>query len=202
MAKTMDDDSFQAVLDADEYPSYRLLLAKALTDEYPDCGPALILYASALVELARYNEACSALTQAIEHYAADKLTYPFREMGHLYQAKGEHAEAVKWFDKAIHESPDDAVPHMYLGSVLAVQGKLAEAEECHRKALQLSQGPIDEAYLNLGLVLRAQYRYEEAKECFEKALELDPEYEMARLGLEDMNKVIAHLARKDEDKAM
>ena len=52
---------------------------------------------------------------------------------------------------------------------------------------------IDEAYLNLGLILRALGRYGEARQCFELALELDPEYQAAQDGIDDINSVLTYL---------
>lgn len=51
---------------------------------------------------------------------------------------------------AIESAPDDATFRIFLGAILATQGRFTEAEEAHRTALACSKGCIDEAYLNLG----------------------------------------------------
>lgn len=72
----------------------------------------------------------------------------------------------------------------------ARDGRLAEAEEAHRKATSL-RGDVDEAFLNLGLVLRAQGRFEEAAEAFECALAICAKYEEASEALADVREAIA-----------
>lgn len=177
----------------DELTCYRLVLARELMKDYPDYGPAYIHYAIGLVEIARYEEARSALEEAIKHCPENKLYIPYSQMGYLYEAKGEVEKAVEWFKKCIMLSPQDADYHSNIGGILAKQGKFKEAEECYRSAIECTDGCIDEAYLNLGYVLRAQERFTEALECFEKALELDPEYKKAQLALKDVKAVISYL---------
>src|SRR5262249_19488573 len=75
---------------------------------------------------------------------------------------------------------------IYLGGILAKQGRLKEAELCHRKAVQLSTGPADEAYHNLGLVLRAQGKYGDALKYFNRAVKIDPAYKIATTAWKDV----------------
>jgi tetratricopeptide (TPR) repeat protein len=70
--------------------------------------------------------------------------------------------------------------------LLAVSGRLTEAEAVHRKATRCPEGCIDEAHLNLGLVLKARQRYAEARACFQKALKITPNYKDALRQLKDM----------------
>ena len=86
--------------------------------------------------------------------------------------------------------PEDATYRIFLGGVLATQGRLHDAEEVHRLAIASVEGCIDEAYLNLGLVLRAQERFPEAADCFREAIRLDPEYRAARRALRDVERGI------------
>ena len=74
---------------------------------------------------------------------------------------------------------------VFLGSVLARLGEHAEAERCHRNAIEFGTECADEAYLNLGLVLRAEGEYQAAIDCFTKAIELDPQYGEAKLAKRD-----------------
>ena len=179
--------------DEDEMSYYRLVLARDLIKDYPDYSPAYIQYAIGLVEMARYEEARSALEEAIKHCPENKLHIPYSQLGYLYEAKGEVEKAVEWFKKCIMLKPQDADYHSNIGRILAKQGKFKEAEECYRIAIECPEGCVDEVYLNLGYVLRAQEMFTEALECFEKALELDPEYKAAQLALKDVKTVISYL---------
>ncbi len=78
-----------------------------------------------------------------------------------------------------------------LGGCLAKQGKYQEAKQCHRRAIRLATGPIDEALFNLGLVLRAEGRHRQAADCFRQAIELDPKYAPAKRALKDVEKALA-----------
>ena len=77
MDKKSKIEKLHMVLDADDYPCYRLLLARELVREYPDFYNAYIQCATCLVELARFEEAESTLEQAIACCPKDKLAYPY-----------------------------------------------------------------------------------------------------------------------------
>jgi tetratricopeptide (TPR) repeat protein len=122
------------------------------------------------------------------------LRIPFGKMGHLFLQSGDYDQAAEWYRKMIDVDPNDATGYIYLGAVLAQQGRLREAEETHRKATECSEGCIDEAFLNLGLVLRAQERFQEAAECFRKAIDLDPKYREAKMALRDTEQCLKLLS--------
>jgi Flp pilus assembly protein TadD len=90
----------------------------------------------------------------------------------------------------VQADPDEATYHIFLGALLAKQGRLDEAEESHRRAIACAEGCIDEAFLNLGFVLRAQERFPEAADCFRHAIHLDPAYRAARQALKDVERCI------------
>jgi tetratricopeptide (TPR) repeat protein len=146
-----------------------------------------------LYELARYEEAEHALKMAIPNLPPEHLDHAHVHLGHLYRARGDYESAEKWYRKAVESECNDAGRYIYLGAMLAKKGDLVGAEAAHRNATHCTQGSLDEAYLNLGFVLRAQERYHEALECFERALELDPQYEVAAAGKNDMIKTLAYL---------
>lgn len=167
-------------------PALTITLARAFLRRYPDFGPAWSTLGKALTEMALFDEAEEAMTRAIAFCPDERVDIPLAQMGHLFKFRGDHARAEEWYRKVIDASPDDASGFIYLGSVLALQGRLAEAEMTHRAATQCQEGCIDEAYLNLGFVLRAQDRLVEASECFAHALALDPEYRAAKKALRDV----------------
>lgn len=180
--------------DAD-LPALTILRARQFLADYPAHGPAWYTLGIALTELARYDEAESALSKAIEHCPKAKLWIPYSGMGHLYNAIRDYPSACIWFRKAIDAAPDEASGYIFLGSVLAKQGRLTEAEAIHRAGTECIEGCVDEAYLNLGLVLRAQERFEEAEACFREALYQDPQYRAAKAALRDVIGCIAERNR-------
>lgn len=173
--------------------------ARRYLADYPDHGPGWLLLGIALVELARYEEAEQALAKAIEHCPPEKRQIPLSHLGHLFRESGDYDQATVWYRRAIAADPADATYHIYLGAVLAKQGRLHEAEEAHRAAVDCAEGCIDEAYLNLGLVLRAQERFHDAADCFREAIHLDPEYRAARRALRDVEQCIKWGSGEEND---
>ncbi len=169
---------------------------RRLVRDYPCHGPAWVLLGVALVEVARYEEAEQALAKALDFRPAHKRFIPLGHLGHLFREAGDYEQAAAWYRRAIEASPDEASGHIFLGGVLAKQGRFADAEEAHRAAIACSEGCIDEAYLNLGLVLRARERFAEAAESFREAIRLDPNYREARQALRDVERCIAFERRR------
>ncbi len=69
--------------------------------------------------------------------------------------------------------PDFAEAHYHLGSALKDQGKLDEAADCCRRALELKPD-YAEAHVGLGNALMAQGKLDEAVARYRRALELKP----------------------------
>lgn len=158
--------------------------------DYPEDGPAWLIVGISLVEIARYDEAEQAIAHALELCPARKRHHPLSHLGHLHREAGDYAQAAEWYRRAIAEEPDVPHLHVFLGAVLAKQGRLLDAEKAHRAAIKCSQGHVDEAYLNLGFVLRAQERFAEAADCFNEALLIDPGYRLARRALRDVERCL------------
>ena len=76
--------------------------------------------------------------------------------------RGAFRLAERWFRRAVALRPSDATDYIFLGALLAIAGRLSEAEAVHRRATKCKEGCRDEAYLNLGLVLRALGRWRSA----------------------------------------
>jgi tetratricopeptide (TPR) repeat protein len=172
------------------YPALTIRYGRRFLIDHPDIGPAWMLVGIALVELARYEEAEQAFAKAIELCPPDKRQCPLAQMGHLFREAGDYDQAADWYRRAIEADPGDAKYRIFLGAVLAKQGRFRDAEEAHRSAIGCAEGCIDEAYLNLGLVLRARERFREAAECFREAIRLDPDYRAARRALRDVERCI------------
>ena len=146
----------RAASDAD-LPALTILRGRRYLARYPDHGYAWRLFGIALLELARYDEAEHAISNALRLCPEEKRQIPLCDMGCLFKFQGDYEQAAGWFQKAIDAVPRDTQGYIYLGSLLALQGRLREAEEVHRQATETCyEGCLDEAFLNLGLVLRAK----------------------------------------------
>lgn len=170
-----------------------IVIARAILNQTPDDALTWIRLGHSLSETAQYAKAEAALRKSLDLCEQSVAYVVFGELGHRFKLKGQFQVAAEWFQKAIDAKPDNADATIFLGSVLARDGKLLEAEAVHRSATQCDEGCIDEAYLNLGLILRALGRYSEARQCSERALELDPEYQEAQDGIDDVANVLQYI---------
>ena len=87
--------------------------------------------------------------------------------------------------------------HNNLGAVLRGLGRLAEAEVCCRRALEL-QPDFPEAANSLGAILWGLDRFAESEACYRRALELRPDYPEACVNLAT---TLRTLERFDESEA-
>ena len=179
-------------------PALTVLRARRYLARYPDDWMGWFILGSTLTDLARYREAAEALENSLRFVPERSRHVVFGKFGQLCREQGEYDRAGEWFQRAIDAAPTDAAGRIYLGAVLAKQGRLAEAEAVHRGATEdCYEGCIDEAFLNLGFVLRAQERFEEARAAFLEALHIDPGYEYARHALRDVERCLAETRRSD-----
>ncbi|MDG3005189.1 tetratricopeptide repeat protein [Paludisphaera mucosa] len=168
------------------FPALTIRVARRYLIDFPDHGLSWLLLGMALVQVSRYEEAEQAIAKSIDLSPPEKRRIPLSNMGHLFDQAGDYDQAAAWYRKAIAADPGVASGRIYLGAVLAKQGRLHEAEEVHRAAVGCPKGCIWEAYLNLGLVLRARERFHEAADCFREAIRLNPECREARRALRDV----------------
>jgi tetratricopeptide (TPR) repeat protein len=170
--------------------------ARQYLARYSGHGPVWHMLGVALTDLARYSEAEQALWNALRLCPHHLRSIPLCSMGHFHDGRGELARAARWYERAIDARPNHASGYIYLGGVLARQGRLREAERIHRRATEIcDEGCIDEAFLNLALVLRAQERFDEAAACLREAIRIDPEYADAKVVLRDVERCQRYVTR-------
>jgi tetratricopeptide (TPR) repeat protein len=172
------------------HPALAVELGKLYLTTYPEDPWALIYFGMALQSLARYAEAHAAYERAMSLLPAEEHERIYRQLGLLAQDQADIQGAEGWYRRAIQALPTDATAYIYLGAMLAKNGRLDEAEACHRQATECLEGCIDEAYLNLGYVLRAKGQYLDALECFREALSRDPLDTDVQEALEDLEQVL------------
>ena len=179
----------------DDYPACTIELCRQLLGKDPGDALALLRLGVALGMLANYEDSEHALRRACDLCDESRLYIVYLQLGHMQKSRGDNAAAADWFRKVIQLRPHWAGGYIYLGGALACQGNLVAAEVEHRAATECTDGNIEEAFLNLGLVLRGQRRLQEASECFRRALDIDPDYQEAKDGLDDVEGALSYRDR-------
>jgi len=156
----------------------------------PTDGPTLIRYAECLIDLSLYEDAAAVIDRAQQVVPREWLQLVLAQRGHLLQSMGDHANAEESFVSAHKHDPNDATYLIYAGSAAFARGDISAAESYARKALECTEGCIDEAYFNLGGYLLAQKKYDEARSCYIRAIEIHPEYKIAKRRLDDLDRLI------------
>ena len=88
------------------------------------------------------------------------------------------SDALKLYDLALKEDPDNVNVLIDKGATLQNIGKLKLAIRSYDKALEISPGNID-ALLNKGSTLHSDEKYLQAIECYDSALKIDKKCAMA-----------------------
>lgn len=88
------------------------------------------------------------------------------------------SDALKLYDLALKEDPDNLSILIDKGATLQNMGKLKLAINSYDKVLSISPGNID-ALLNKGAALHSDEKYLEAIQCYDIALKMDKKCTMA-----------------------
>lgn len=155
-------------------PALTIELGRLYLADTPVEPIALSMVGQAYTEVGRYVDAQMVLERYLEVCDADWRARAFLLLGHLSKAKSEIGAAESHYRQAIELLPDDTRGYIYLGGMLASNGRLDEAEGLLRRAAKCAEGDLDEAYLNLGMILRAKGDYLHALVALRESLALDP----------------------------
>jgi type IV pilus assembly protein PilF len=104
--------------------------------------------------------------------------------------ESDQQKAFVSFQKAVKLDPNNKEARYGLGHILALQGKLVQAEEEFTIATKLDEN-YSEAYTYLGQVLEKQERWTEATAAFRQAL-TNPLYATPDLARFHLGRVLAH----------
>jgi tetratricopeptide (TPR) repeat protein len=107
---------------------------------------------------------------------------------------GDYEQARTDLLQLVTEEPDSAEALQRLGTVLQLQGRLAEAENCFHAALARDHDYV-EALIGLGQVEALQGKTASALRRFETAIEIDPHRPKARFSL---GRLLEAMGRTDE----
>jgi tetratricopeptide (TPR) repeat protein len=139
------------------------------------------LYLPHMLEIAL----CSELCLEDENEAIIKAGRVFHEAGRGLNKKGEYAEALEWYDKALAirekvlglEDPSTATTYSNIALVYYEQGEYAKALEWNEKSLAIKEKILDledpsmaSTYDNIALIYNRQGEYAKAMEWQEKSL--------------------------------
>lgn len=170
-------------------PACQVYLAENYTTKFPDDFFGWVALADGLTRLSSFKRAAEALCLARRLSSFEYVDLVYSRLGHYYREKGDLVRAERWYRKAVASS--ESQEHLvFLGACLAKQGRYAESQHYHERAVEIDPQKADEALYNLGLVYRAESRYVEALRCFEKAIELDPDYHDAKIARNDIQRVL------------
>ncbi len=166
---------------------YSLALAYAAR-RLPD--QALAHFLKALELKPDYSEAHNALgafyaeqglkDKAMEHFQK-ALANPFYRtpekplynLGRLMMDQGRYAEAVAYFDEALHFQNAYAEAHLYRARSLEALGRRAEARHAYKAAVTYGPQSAD-AQFHYGRICAAEGRNEEAIVAFRRVLQIAP----------------------------
>jgi tetratricopeptide (TPR) repeat protein len=112
---------------ADDLPAYRMERSKTLVSEFPGLSITWLTYGRVLRAVSRVIEAQTALERAVEVDDGRSSWRISLEMGDLFRQRGENVLAESWYRRAINVSPNETAGFIFLGALLAVQGRLTEA---------------------------------------------------------------------------
>jgi len=132
-------------------------------------------------------------------------------LGHLAEERGDRAEATGMYREAIRVAPayprgspgeqHSAVYHFSLARTLAADGRVDEAIDRYRTAVQLAPG-YEAAHMQLGVLLGNRGDMEEAITQFRAVLSVGPDAADAHINLAlalarqgDVDEALAHLAQ-------
>ena len=178
------------------HSSLAIVMLRDLLTDVPDAGPIWGVLADELLNQDRHTEAKHALQRALE--CPNVTPYLIHlKIGELYERRMQFRHAQLWYQRAARSAPDEASAFIYLGKMHARRGRFAIARRVLRRALQCSNGCIDEAHLNLGHLARAGGRFEEALVAYNQALEIDPEYQEAKDAIADVKHTQKYLTEKN-----
>jgi tetratricopeptide (TPR) repeat protein len=165
-------------------------LCERFLRDHPNDVSLLCLHGENLTKLAQYEEAVQTIEKAEKLAPAKIVQWVLTKRGHLQEAMGNFGGAVKTYLRAHSLNPSEAAHLIFAAAATFRSGDISTAIDLASRATKCGDGSNSEAYYNLGGYLLVQRHYEDARDCFRRALEIDPDYEIARERLNDMESVL------------
>jgi len=116
------------------------------------------------------------------------FVYARFNLGSALEAMADFEGAMAQYPAVVAAKPEWGEGHRRLARILQEKGVLAEAAIYYERAAQLAPGDVS-LYNTLGALLGTLQRYEEAAVWFQRALDLDPNYDKARVNLDQLRRL-------------
>lgn len=100
----------------------------------------------------------------------------WRQLAHLYEARGNLQEAIAASDRARAINPQEADSLVHLARLKQLQGDTTAALDLYQQVIQLDPEQPPWVYRYLGDVLMTQDRAEKAIAAYQQAIELNPNF--------------------------
>ncbi len=185
----------RAILQADDKNQYAVVewLSRSYVQDFPDDAMIWVRRGRTLTMLCRYDEADAAFEAALEHADHELMPLIWAFKGESLVRRGHFEEAEHCFRRADQLKPNQTSILIQLAHATWMRGDLELAEARFRDAVEVESedSDRDEALFNLGGVLVALGKFDEAAQCYREAIELSPDYEIAHLRLEDVERALA-----------
>ena len=111
-------------------------VAKQYLDSNPDRAGAQFIYASALANSKKYDEAIPGYQKAIQLEPKGILAY--MQLANIYQLQGKPDEAISTYQRALAVSPGNAAVQGALGNAYLLKGDLKASQQAFEKANSLA----------------------------------------------------------------
>jgi Tfp pilus assembly protein PilF len=133
--------------------------------------------------------------QAIALYKNSLEKHPTAEahtfLGWAYHFQGKIEEAIAECKRAIEVDPDFGNPYNDIGAYLIDLKRYDEAIQWLERALEAPRyEPRHYPYFNLGRIYYSKGMINRAREYFQKALNIEPDYALARQGVENIRRIV------------
>ncbi len=93
-------------------------------------------------------------------------------LGSVYYRLGNHENALKYLNLAIHDYPDEAESYNDRGQIHLIHEDFSLAKQDFEKAIELKNN-WDTPFSNMGLMYKKQKKYTLAEQFFKEALKID-----------------------------
>ncbi len=135
-----------------------------------------------------YDRAITLYKDSLEkHPTAEAHTF----LGWTYHFQGKIDEAIAECKRAIEVDPDFGNPYNDIGSYLIELKRYDEAIPWLERALEAPRyEPRHYPYFNLGRAYYSKGMINRAREYFQKALSIEPDYTLARQGIENIRRML------------
>lgn len=122
-----------------------------------------------------------------KHPTAEAHTF----LGWTYHFQGKIEEAIAECKRAIEVDPDFGNPYNDIGAYLIDLKRYDEAIPWLERALEAPRyEPRHYPCFNLGRIYYSKGMINRARECFQKALSIEPDYTLARQGIENIRRML------------